>query len=219
MPEPLTATCPQCSQLISPDDTIVYGFGVLAHLDCRRPRVLSAEERTLALLYCHDHEVAECSSCARAFRLRELASQNQFGVRLHACPWCRADLTDAIRAHLYACVILPAEVQRRAQEARDAAHHLVKQSQQLRQHDGVLMRKAEAALHALRAILRRPPTHSTERSELCPIKSAVGTSRPETASSTRPVNGKPSVARTRPQAARASTLMSEGSIGRHGRAV
>jgi hypothetical protein len=201
MAELLTATCPQCSQVISSDDTIVYGFGVLAHLDCRRPRVLSAEERTLALLYCHDHEVAECSTCARAFRLRELSSQNQFGVRLHACPWCHTDLTDAIRAHLYGCVMLPAEVRRRAQEARAAAQHLVKESQQLRDNEHGLMREAEAALHALRATLRRPPTRSGERSHVCPMTSSPGTSRSETASPTRPVSGKSPVTRTRPQAA------------------
>ena len=158
MAEPQTATCPHCSRTISQEDTLVFGSGRLGHLDCRRPRVLSAEERTLALLYCHDHEVAECSTCTRRFRLRELVSQDQFGVRLHACPWCHTDLTDTIRAHLYGCAMLPAEVRRRAQEARDAARHLVKQSQQLRDNADVLIREAEAALHALRATLRRPPT-------------------------------------------------------------
>jgi len=154
--EQQTATCPQCSRMISQEDTIVFGSGRLGHLDCRRPRVVSAEERTLALLYCHDHEVAECSTCMRRFRLRELVSQDQFGVRLYACPWCHTDLTDAIRAHLYGCAMLPVEVRRRAQEARAAARRLVKQSQHLRDNADVLIREAEAALHALRATLRRP---------------------------------------------------------------
>ena len=35
--------CPQCSQPISPDDTLVFGHGRLGHFDCRRPRVLNAE--------------------------------------------------------------------------------------------------------------------------------------------------------------------------------
>ena len=153
-------TCPQCSRMISPEDTIVFGSGRLGHLDCRRPRVLSAEERTLALRYCHDHEVAECSTCTRRFRLRELVSQDQFGVRLHVCPWCHTDLTDSVRAHLYACAMLPAEVRGRAQVARDATRHLVKQSQLLRDNADVLIREAEVALHALRATLRRPLARS-----------------------------------------------------------
>jgi hypothetical protein len=46
MAEQQTATCPECSRTISPEDTIVFHFGILGHLDCRRPRVLSAEERS-----------------------------------------------------------------------------------------------------------------------------------------------------------------------------
>jgi len=149
--------------MISPEDTIVFGRGRLGHLDCRRPRVLSAEERTLALLYCGDHEVAECATCTRRFRLRELVSQDQFGVRLHACPWCHTDLTDRIRAHLYGCAMLPAEVRRRAQVTREAARSLVKRSLELRDAADVAVREAEAAIHSLREILRRPPTRSPGR--------------------------------------------------------
>jgi len=158
MADPQTATCPQCSRIIAPEDTIVFRHGILGHLDCRRPRVLSAEERTLAFLYCQDHEVAECSTCTRRFRLRELVSQDQFGVRLHACPWCHTDLTDTIRAHLYACTMLPAEVRRRAQAARDAARSLVKRSLELRDAADVAMREAEAAIQSLRETLRKVPT-------------------------------------------------------------
>jgi hypothetical protein len=56
MAEQQTATCRACSQTISPEDTIVFGYGLLGHLDCRRPRVLSAEERTLLFIYCRDHQ-------------------------------------------------------------------------------------------------------------------------------------------------------------------
>jgi len=158
MAEQQTATCPQCSRMISPEDTIVFGRGRLGHLDCHRPRVLSAEEDTLAFLYCQDHEVAECSTCTRRFRLCELVSQDRFGVRLHACPWCHTDLTDRIRAHLYGCAMLPVEVRRRAQVARDAARSLVKQSLELRDAADVAMREAEAAIHSLRETLRKAPT-------------------------------------------------------------
>src|SRR5262245_8647284 len=160
MAELQTATCPQCSRMISPEDTIVFGSGRLGHLDCRRPHVLSAEEWALLFTYCRDHPVAECIRCTGKFHLREVVSLDQFGVRSIGCPWCHTDLTDRVRVHLYECAMLPAEIRRRAQEARDAARHLVKQSQQLRDNADVLIREAEAALHALRATLRRPPART-----------------------------------------------------------
>ena len=94
-------TCPQCSRMISPDDTFVFGHGLLGHLDCRRPRVLSAEERSLLFLYCWDHKAAECSSCLGQFLLREVVAMDRFGVRLHVCPRCHADLTSDDRARRY----------------------------------------------------------------------------------------------------------------------
>jgi hypothetical protein len=161
MAEPQTATCPQCSRMISPEDTIVFGSGRLVHLDCRRPRVLSAEEWALLFTYCRDHPVAECVRCTGTFPLREMGSRDSFGIRSYGCPFCHADLTASIRAHLYACALIPAEVLCRAQEARDAAGHLVKQSQQLCDNADVLIREAEDALHAFRTTLRRPPARST----------------------------------------------------------
>ena len=64
MAEQRTATCPQCSRTISAHDTIIFGHGRLGHVECRRPRVLSAEERTILSIYCRDHPVAECVRCA-----------------------------------------------------------------------------------------------------------------------------------------------------------
>src|SRR5215475_13224113 len=75
--------------------------------------------------------------------------------RTHFCPRCRTDLTESIRGHLYGCVTLPAEIRQRAQEARDAARRLVKESQQLTDHADVLMREAEAAVAALRETMQR----------------------------------------------------------------
>jgi hypothetical protein len=158
--EPLRRTCPQCSRTISPDDTIVFRCGVLGHLDCHRPRVLSAEERTLLFIYCQDHQVAECARCARRLHLREVASLDSFGVRSHGCPGCHTDLTDSIRAHLYGCAMLPVAVRRRAQAAREAAQRLVKQSYQLSDAADVLLREAEAALYALRDTMRQAPIRS-----------------------------------------------------------
>lgn len=158
MPEQPTATCPECSRTISPDDTVVFRRRLVGHLDCRRPRVLSAEERTLLIIYCRDHEVAECVRCGRKSRLPEAASRDSFGVRLHACPACHTDLTDYIRTHLYSCAVLPAEVRRRALAAREAARGLVKQSHQLSDAADLLLREAEAALYALRDTMRQAPT-------------------------------------------------------------
>ena len=157
MTEPQTGTCPECSRTISPEDTIVFGRGRLGHLDCRRPRVLSAEERTVLFIYCRDHTVAQCGRCRQEFRLPEIASFDSVGIRSHACPGCRADLTDSIRAHLYSCAMLPAEVRRRAAVARDAARSLVKRSLELRDAADVAMREAEAALYELRLTMRQWP--------------------------------------------------------------
>ena len=75
------------------------------------------------------------------------------------CPWCHTDLTDSIRAHLYGCAMLPVEVRRRAQAAREAARSLV-QSLQVRGTAEGLERQAEASLHALRETMRQAPTLS-----------------------------------------------------------
>ncbi len=160
MAEQQTATCPHCSRMLSPEDTIVFGYGLLGHLNCRRPRVLSAEECTLLFIYCRDHQVAECVRCTGKFRLGEVASLDPFGIRSHGCPWCHTDLTDSIRAHLYGCAMLPAEVRRRAQTAREATRSLV-QSLQVRGTAEGLERQAEASLHALRETMRQAPTLST----------------------------------------------------------
>jgi hypothetical protein len=151
------ATCPECSRTISPEDTIVFRFGILGHLDCRRPHVLSAEERTLILVYCRDHQVADCGRCTRRFHLREVASVDSFGVRSHRCPRCHSDLTDSLRAHLYGCAMLPVEVRLAAQAAREAARNLVKQSHHVCDATDVAVREAEATLYALRETMRQSP--------------------------------------------------------------
>ena len=118
-------------------------------------RVLSAEERTVLFLYCRDHSVVECARCSGTFSLREVVSLDQVGIRSHSCPRCHVDLTDRIRAHLYSCAMLPAEVRRRAAATREAAWNLVKQSQQLRDNADVLMREAEVLLQVNQWALRR----------------------------------------------------------------
>jgi hypothetical protein len=145
--------CLKCSEPIVLSDVIESSDGRLSHMDCQRPRMLTAEERALLFLYCFGHAVAYCVDCDLRFRLAELAA-DAFGGRANLCPRCRRDLTEAARAHLFRCAMLPSEVRRRAQEVREAAQHLMKESQQLRDTSDVRLREAEAALFERQRALR-----------------------------------------------------------------
>src|SRR5262249_34608513 len=146
--------CPRCLQVIWRDDTVSVSDGRVVHLDCQRPRDLSREERVLLFRYCSDHAVVKCPACDQSFRQQQLGSDLR-GHRTHLCPRCRADLTESLRGHLYACAMLPEEVRRRAQEVRDVARRLVKQSHQLSDRADVLAREAEVATAALRETMQR----------------------------------------------------------------
>ena len=147
--------CPQCLQVISPDDSVRVGGGHVVHLDCQRPRHLTREERVLLFRYCWGHAVAKCPSCAQSLIRRHELASGLLDDRTHFCPRCRTDLTESIRAHLYGCAVLPTEILQRAREVRDAARRLVKESQQLTDRADVLMREAEAAVAALRETMQR----------------------------------------------------------------
>lgn len=118
--------CAQCLHVILPEDIFKVIGAQVAHLDCRNPRDLSHEERALLFTYCFEHVVATCPTCRQEFRQYELAS-DMTGDRKHLCPRCRIDLTERLRDHLYDCTMLPAEVRRRAREARASAQRLAKQ--------------------------------------------------------------------------------------------
>ena len=132
----------------------MFGTGVLSHLDCQQPRLLSAEERALLSAYCRDHPVGKCIACAGDFKLSELAL-DVLGFLRYLCPRCRRDLTDSVRTHLYGCAMLPAEVRRMAQAMREAARTLVKETRRLRDASDVLLREAEASLASLREAMRQ----------------------------------------------------------------
>ena len=119
---------------------------LLSHVDCKRPHVLTPEERALVFVYCSGHVVARCPACDISFRYTELGADALGGGRTNMCPRCRRDLTEAVRAHLFRCPTLPGEIRLRAQELREAAQRLVKESQQLRDTSDVLIRRAEAEL-------------------------------------------------------------------------
>jgi hypothetical protein len=152
--------CPNCSKAISRGDTFILDSGRLSHLVCIRPRVLSPEERVVLLRFCSEHAVAECEQCAKSYHMTELAS-DLFSGRENLCPLCGADLIESVRAHLYNCAILPAAVLQRIREAREVAQRLVQQDGKLWDGADDLMRKLEAALHALReAVVQEPPQSS-----------------------------------------------------------
>src|SRR5262249_17062454 len=145
--------CSKCSQDIALTDIIEAHNGHLAHVDCKRPKVLTPEERALVFVYCSAHVVARCPACDVNYRYTELAADMVGGSRTNMCPRCHQDLTEAIRAHLFRCSMLPPEVQLRARAVREAAHRLVKESQELRDKADVLIREAEAALFEARKAL------------------------------------------------------------------
>jgi hypothetical protein len=151
MPQP---KCPRCGQFAGPDDTVELHGVDIVHVDCQHRRALSRDERALLFRYCWSHTVSACAACGERFRRDQLAS-DIFMYRSHLCPHCRADLTESMRRHLYACLRIPDVVRRQAQEARDASRRLVKQSAQVPDHADVLRREAEAAIAALRETMRR----------------------------------------------------------------
>jgi len=152
--------CSKCSRPIVLTDVVALTDGHLSHVDCERPQVLSLDEFGMLFLYCSDHIVLHCASCKIRFRLAELAA-DALGGRRNLCRRCRRDLTETVREHLYSCAMLPAEVRRRAQEVREAARHLVKESQQLRDRSDVLIREAEAALFETQRALREAMSQKT----------------------------------------------------------
>ena len=153
--------CAKCSQPIALTDIIESHNGQLSHVDCRRPQVLTPEERALVFLYCSGHVVARCPACDVSCRYTELAADILGGGRTNMCPRCHQDLTEAVRAHLFRCAMLPSEVRLRTRAVREAAQCLVKRTQELRDNADVLIREAEAALfesqQALRAAMRKRP--------------------------------------------------------------
>jgi hypothetical protein len=145
--------CSKCSRPITLTDIIESSRGRLSHVDCKRPGTLTVEERALIFIYCSDHAVARCLSCDVSLRFTELGA-DVLGGRTNMCPRCRKDLTENVRAHLYRCATVPAEVRLAAQAVRETAMRLVKQSHQLVDGADGLFREAETALFASQQALR-----------------------------------------------------------------
>ena len=149
----MQVTCATCSRPIALTDVIESSAGRLSHVDCARAQGLTPEERALLFIYCSDHVVAKCLWCVVGFRMMELAA-DPLGGRTNLCPQCRTNLTQSVRAHLSACVVLPSEIRQRTQEVREAAQILIKRSKELSDRSHLLIREAEANLFGLQRALR-----------------------------------------------------------------
>src|SRR5215475_3208227 len=157
----MQVNCTKCSRPIVLTDIIESSNGRLSHVDCKRPQVLTPEERALVFVYCSGHVVVRCPACGISLRYNELAADVLAGGRTSLCPRCRRDLTEAVRAHLFRCATLPLEVRLRAKAVREAAQRLVKESQQLRDTSDILIREAEAALFEKQRALRKAMSKRT----------------------------------------------------------
>src|SRR5215467_12596813 len=127
MPMMAEPSCPRCSRVLSPDDVVESDGVDVAHVDCRRPRDLTHEERSLLYGYCWAHPIG-CPACGRSFRLFELDSTPLEYYKRTCCPHCEVDLIESVREHLYACLLSPEVMRRRAREARETARTRVKQA-------------------------------------------------------------------------------------------
>jgi hypothetical protein len=145
--------CGRCARAITLTDIIESSDGRLSHADCTRPNGLTAEERALIFLYCHDHAVARCLSCNVSLWFTELAA-DPLGGHTNLCPRCRHDLTEGVRAHLYRCTTLPTGIRLAAQAVRETTQRLVKRAHQAVDRADVLIREAEALLFASQKALR-----------------------------------------------------------------
>jgi len=153
--------CSKCGQLIAVTDIIESNNGHLSHIDCKRPQVLTPEERALVFVYCSGHVVARCPACDISFRYTELAADILGGSRTNMCPRCRRELTEAVRAHLFRCAMLPSEIRLRVQAVREAAQRLVKEIQQLGELSDLQIREAENALFEKQGALREAMSKRT----------------------------------------------------------
>src|SRR5262245_7074950 len=103
----MPVNCSKCSRPIALTDTIESINGRLSHVNCKRPDVLTPDERALLFVYCSDHVVARCPICDISFRYSELVADIFGEGRAKMCPRCHQDLTEVVRTHLFHCAMLP----------------------------------------------------------------------------------------------------------------
>ena len=77
----MQVNCSKCSQPIALADIIKAAGDGLSHIDCKRPHVLTPEERALVFLYCSEHVVARCAVCDISYHYNQLATDILDGRR------------------------------------------------------------------------------------------------------------------------------------------
>ena len=155
-------TCTRCFRGLWPEDVVEGDGAGVAHIDCRRPRDLTHEERSLLYGYCWSHPM-ECPACGRNFRLFQLDSTSFEHYKKTYCPHCQVDLIENVRAHLYTCLLAPEAMRQRARLARETARELVKQAGELRDRADMLMRKTEVAATALHEAMKQSTREALRR--------------------------------------------------------
>jgi hypothetical protein len=154
--------CSRCLREVAAEDVVESDGAGVAHVNCRRPRDLTHDERSLLYGYCWAHPVV-CPACGWTLRLFELDADPLDHYKRTRCPHCQAELLETVREHVFACPFPPDDQRRRARETREAAQRLVKQAHELRDRAEVLMREAEVAAAALRESARQSVTEAVRR--------------------------------------------------------
>ena len=147
-------SCPRCSRVLSPDDVVESDGVDVAHVDCRRPRDLTHEERSLLYGYCWAHPIG-CPACGQSFALFELDSDPFAYHKRTSCPRCQVDLIESVRNHLYTCPLSPDVLRQRVRETREAGRSIMKQARERRDRADMLMRKAEVTATELREAIKQ----------------------------------------------------------------
>src|SRR5262245_38775693 len=162
MPTPAEPTCPRCQRPIAADDMVEFDSTAVAHVDCRRPRGLTHQERGLLYGYCWAHPVM-CPTCSHHLQLFELTADPLEPHKRTICPRCQTELIETIRQHLYTCSQPPEVVRHRAREARETARKLVKQAHQQLDRADLLMQEAEVTMTQLRDTMKQSALEAISR--------------------------------------------------------
>src|SRR5262245_8678015 len=83
--------CHRCLRELSLDDVVESDGARVIHIDCRRPRDLTRQERALLFANCWGHGVA-CPACDQTIQLFELGPDPFEAHKRTRCPRCQADL-------------------------------------------------------------------------------------------------------------------------------
>lgn len=154
--------CPRCFRELSLDDVVESDGVKVVHIDCRRPRDLTRQERALLFGFCWAHPIL-CAVCGQSFQLFELDPDPYEYPKRTRCPHCQANVIQTVCDHLYGCPVSPDVVRQRAREIRETAQKLVKQARELRDRADVLMRETEVTARELRDAVKQSAWEALRR--------------------------------------------------------